>query len=497
MFSPVAFQDTIATRTMPMWAWLAVLLSAPAFPAEFHVAIGGSDADPGTVAQPWATLQHAADSVSAGDTVIVHPGAYDGFDLRTPGLADAWIRFLAEPGVVIDQPNAVTGDGVNVENSAYVLIEGFTVQGAPGAIRNGFRAALSHHVTFRDNRTFDNDQRGFLTGFVDDAVFEGNEAAGTLDEHGIYVSNSGDRPVIRDNYLHGNNGAGIHMNGDLSAGGDGLITGAIVERNVIVDNGLGGGAGINADGVQDSVFRNNMIIGNHATGIALFAQDGADGSKRNLVANNTVVNDNDGRWGITVRDGSTDNTLVNNIFMSRHGFRGAMDIHADSHAGLVSDHNIIEDRVTTDGGDSVILTLAQWQALSGQDANSFVANEAELFENPALPGGDYHLKDGSLALDVGFAPAAPADDFEGDVRPSGPGVDIGADEFDVCMGDELVLSDETVTSDETHAACRILAGPAYDVLAPAHLKLEAGEGVTLRPGFSLGSGAKLTIEPIP
>jgi hypothetical protein len=34
----------------------------------------GSDASPGTAAEPWATLQHAADQVVAGDTVIVHAG---------------------------------------------------------------------------------------------------------------------------------------------------------------------------------------------------------------------------------------------------------------------------------------------------------------------------------------------------------------------------------------------------------------------------------------
>jgi len=56
-------------------------------------------------------------------------------------------------------------------------------------------------------------------------------------EHGIYVGNSGDRPVIRRNVVWGNNANGIHMNGDLSQGGDGIISGAIVEGNIIHDNG--------------------------------------------------------------------------------------------------------------------------------------------------------------------------------------------------------------------------------------------------------------------
>ena len=477
------------------WLVVTVLAAAGAHAAEYHVDPNGSDADPGDAAQPWATLQHAADTVGAGDTVIVHAGAYDGFDLRTGGTAGAWIEFRAEPGVVITAPNAVTGDGINVENAAFVLIEGFTVQGAPGVIRNGFRAALGQHITFRDNRTFNNAERGFFTGFVDDAVFESNEAAGSIDEHGIYVSNSGDRPVIRDNYLHGNNGAGIHMNGDASLGGDGLISGALVERNVIVDNGAGGGSAINADGVQDSVFRNNLLIGNHATGIALFAQDGAEGSRRNLVAHNTIVNDSDGRWALTIRDGSSHNTIVNNIFLSRHGYRGAMDIHPDSQVGLASDHNIVENVLTDDSGNST-MTLAQWQAETGQDLNSLVATETELFVAPGLPGGDYHLRVDAPAVDTALVAATPVDDFENDQRPSGGAPDIGADEFDVCVGQggEMVLSNEAVATDREVFACRIQAGPALDVTAPAVLELNAIDGVTLWPGVSVAPGGGMTVQ---
>ena len=41
-------------------------------------------------------------------------------------------------------------------------------------------------------------------------------------------------------------------------GADGIISGALVENNVIYNNGLGGGSGINCDGVQNSVIRNNL-----------------------------------------------------------------------------------------------------------------------------------------------------------------------------------------------------------------------------------------------
>ena len=46
------------------------------------------------------------------------------------------------------------------------------------------------------------------------------------------------------------NAIGIHMNGDLSAGGDGIISDAQVYGNILHDNNTA--AGINMDGVEKS-----------------------------------------------------------------------------------------------------------------------------------------------------------------------------------------------------------------------------------------------------
>src|SRR5262245_16785359 len=95
--------------------------------ATYYVAIGGNNSDDGSPDNPWATLQHAADTVEAGDTVIVRPGAYRGFNLETSGDAQHLITFSAEDGVTINQDNPVTPDGINLEGASFVVIEGFTV----------------------------------------------------------------------------------------------------------------------------------------------------------------------------------------------------------------------------------------------------------------------------------------------------------------------------------------------------------------------------------
>ena len=115
-------------------------------------------------------------------------------------------------------------------------------------------------------------------------------------------------------------------------GGDGIISGALVEGNVIYDNGLGGGSGINADGVQNSIIRNNLIYDTHASGISLYRIDGGGGSSGNLVVNNTVLVAADGRWALNIQSGSTGNTVRNNILYTATP-SAALDISGDSLPG--------------------------------------------------------------------------------------------------------------------------------------------------------------------
>ena len=201
----------------------------------FYVATTGDDLGPGTSANPWRTLERASNGVQAGDLVIVRAGTYAGFDLRISGTQANPIEFRAEAGVTVNTPNPVTPNhGINLEGASWVVIQGFTVTGMP---RAGIRAVLNHHVTIRGNTCNANGYWGVFTGFTDDVTIENNTASNSVTEHGIYVSNSGDRPIIRHNHLFGNNANGVHMNGDISQGGDGIISGALVEGNIIHDNG--------------------------------------------------------------------------------------------------------------------------------------------------------------------------------------------------------------------------------------------------------------------
>src|SRR5918998_645496 len=363
----------------------------PAAGSTYYVSPDGSAAAAGTEGALFRTIQRAASLVDAGDTVVVRAGRYAGFqlgwDFPQNGTASQPITFRADPGAVIEGRNdAVRNNDVS------------------GCGTWGIFTSHSDYVRIVGNTT----------------SFNNSEPS---DNHGIYVSNATVDPVIVGNEIRGNRGAGLHMNGDLSQGGNGLITGARVEGNVVSGNGEKGGSAINCDGVQDSLIRNNLLYGNHASGISLYRIDAAEGARNNVVVNNTIRMASDGRWAVNIKNRSTGNTVSNNVLL-HDGPRGAINIVRDSLSGFVSDHNAVTNRFSTDDGES-FLTLAQWRAATDQDGNSFVSGPAALFAG----ANDYHLSATSPAIDAGSTLGAPNVDIEGKGRPFGSAYDIGAYEF--------------------------------------------------------------------
>lgn len=406
---------------------LALFLSVaslPLYAATYHIATTGSNPNNGlSLATAWASIQHGANTAVAGDTVLVHPGNYQGFAaMDHSGTPADPIVFFAEAGVQITSPCAYNNlDGINVEGVSWVVVEGFTVNDMP---RTGIRTALSDHVTIRFNSCHSNLKWGILTGFAEHVIIEHNTCSGSEDEHGIYFSNSADDPIIRYNHCFENNANGIHMNGDASLGGDGTISNAQVYGNVIHGNGVNGGSGINCDGVVNSVFFNNLLYDNHASGISLYQIDGGVPSTGNRVYNNTIINASDARWCVNITEDCTGNQVLNNILINQHPWRGSIVVAASALPGFVSDHNIATSRFSPDG-DATILTLADWQAL-GYDANSAVAPaQASLF---ASPGSDFHAASAaSQQVNSGSAAVASVvmDDLDGAPRPQGGAFDIG------------------------------------------------------------------------
>ena len=408
---------------------IILLLTSPdAFSVNYYVSTTGNDSNSGmNPANAFLTLQHASDAVIPGDSVIVFAGIYSGFYHTTSGSSVNRIVFKAQEGTVIDTPNAITQDGINLEGASYITIEGFRLENMP---RAGIRSVTNTDVRIFNNYCTGSGRWGILTGFSENVVIEQNICEYSELEHGIYHGNSADNPHIFKNTCRYNHAAGIHMNADASLGGDGIISNALVEQNIIYENGVGGGSGINCDGVQNSVIQNNYIYLNHASGISLYQIDAAAPCHGTAVINNSIVQPDDARWGLNITNGSADVVVFNNVILSDHAFRGSITADAISIQSLSCNHNVLSDRMSIDDGETN-MTLQEWFEETAQDANSqisvideiFTYTSAEDFE-PTFPG--FLIEMGAQNFAGHEAPVTDIIDFS---RPFYLNYDIGCFEF--------------------------------------------------------------------
>ena len=361
----------------------------------FYVADTGLDTNAGTATAPWATLPHAASRVQAGDLVLVANGEYTGFTTAAGGSALKPIMFKANGNSVVIS-SAAAQDNVTIEHD-YVILDGFQVRAAR---RGGIAVIEATGVIVRNNTVGPNAVWGIFTGFAPAVQIINNEAFGSAREHGIYVSNSriaDDNPVIRGNTVYGNVGNGIQLNGDCYAGGDGVIGGALIENNVVHNNGA---KGLSLISIAASRVQNNLIYENGgAGGIHLTDEIDSAGFCGNptistVIVNNTI-HESDGTAGIRITDGAQGNTLFNNAVIGTNGI-------VDEVGGNASAHNFT-------GTDAVATFIAPGSA-------------------------DYRLTATSPARNVGVASydgvAAPTVDGQALPRPQGGGMDAGAYERD-------------------------------------------------------------------
>lgn len=97
---------------------------SPAPADSYHVDVHhprASDTNPGTQAEPWLTIQHAADVLRAGEAVIVHAGSYaERVSTMSSGSDGAHIVFFAN--------GDATMGGFNIDHD-YIAVVGFNITG--------------------------------------------------------------------------------------------------------------------------------------------------------------------------------------------------------------------------------------------------------------------------------------------------------------------------------------------------------------------------------
>jgi hypothetical protein len=165
-------------------------------------------------------------------------------------------------------------------------------------------------------------------------------------------------------------------------------------------------------------FTNNTISGNSA---------GDGGGFYLWLSYNDAVADfiNNIIWNNTVAEGLADDLYINN------------DGNDDTIPSTVNLYNNDFDQSVTGTYIEIPFPIDP----------SNLNNEDPLFVDAA--SGDYHLTTSSPCVDVGRLEGAPADDMDGDPRPIGDGVDIGADEFDPAAPPTTTSTSSTISTTTT------------------------------------------------
>jgi DNA-directed RNA polymerase specialized sigma24 family protein len=228
--------------------------------ADYYVAPDGNDANPGTLARPFATLTRAVAKAGPGRTVGVRGGTYRPgrtIALKTSGTADRRITVsnYRDEQPVFDGSGLPAGAGFVVQSGAYLTVRGIEIVNAPdiayvcdschddvfnrlsvhGNARTGLQlqGAGTHDNLVLDSDFFDNHESGTTGGYVDGLAFKDGSGAGNRIRGCRVYDNSGDGvdaggfsgALTIDRTWSFGNGANRWGIADFSAGGSGFKLG--------------------------------------------------------------------------------------------------------------------------------------------------------------------------------------------------------------------------------------------------------------------------------
>jgi hypothetical protein len=424
-----------------------------------YVASDGDDAADGSAEHPWRTLQHAADSVVPGDTVVVQEGTYhEEVTLTCSGEVGQRITLRAAAGeaVILDGGGQLDDGFIIDAGISHVSLEGFQLTDY-----RGWTISL------------EGDNRDIVIAYVDSSSSD-NGVHLTLGEHGKPEEGSVEDVLIRDSRFHHHRFAGIdctpgpcnrllimnvqaHNNGaEADWAGDGIAVemgeDIRIEGCQVYDNG-GDGIDLNSrdsrpmSGIE---VRGSQVWGNKRTGIKLWRGGTISGSVVHSMGScgidiaregtyevvNTLVARSglDGDYGMVVAypedsepQGPVSLRVRNSIFAFNYG-----GIYLGESVKLDEDYDLFFSRqdceieaVFSDREDGCFsrddLSGGAWLRETGNGRHSLSADP--LFVDPE--GGDYHLRSESPARDAGDPEQGGTLDVDGNQRPSYGGVDIG------------------------------------------------------------------------
>jgi parallel beta-helix repeat protein len=409
----------------------------------YYVAPDGVDTNPGTEDKPWRSIQKAADTLVAGDTVYIQAGTFEEQIIpKNSGSAGNPITYAANPGdtVTIDGANLnlPRWEGLfNLYMVEYIHVSGLRVINAGPTLNNpGIQVEDAKHILIQNNYVYNTSDAGILVWDSHDVIIEHNEVeAACYNGYNESISiGESDGFEVRYNHVHHSQKEGIDAKDGSSNGkvyGNHVHdTGAVgiyidswdkhtfnieVFGNLIHNVDDDGIAIASEEGglLENVKVYNNIAYGN-LVGLSMFDCCAASTPIKDIqIINNTFYNNGWDPWGggILLENPDAQNvTIRNNICSGNYYFQIAVDPRIPA-GNYTVDHNLIDGYQGTEG------------EIYGDD---YIEGDPRFINHT---GGDFHLRSDSPAIDQGSPTSAPSVDYDGRSRPYGTGFDIGAFEF--------------------------------------------------------------------
>jgi hypothetical protein len=155
---PMATYNTAAiTSGNTLHLFVPMIANNPVDKHKYYVSTSGSDSNPGTFSSPWRTIQKAANTMVAGDTVEIRTGTYNERVLitRSGNATAGFITYTNYPGEspVIDGTGIAISSGaglINLGSASYIKIAGLKITNSDDA---GIYARGGNHILVQNNST--------------------------------------------------------------------------------------------------------------------------------------------------------------------------------------------------------------------------------------------------------------------------------------------------------------------------------------------------------
>lgn len=304
--------------------------SASVAQQEFYVATTGDDANPGTLALPWRTIQHAAETLPPNSVVLVRGGVYN--ERVTLGVSgtgpDERIEFRAYAGEspvidgtglgVPDEPNGL----ILIVDHDWITLDGFELRQYSTATRWRVPVGIhvtghASHITIRNTTVhhIETNYQGQDGGDAHGIAFYGNDPTDPIDSitiegcelrdlklgssEALVFNGNVTNFIARDNRIHDCNNIAIDaigFEGTSPYESTDQARAGLIERNLIWNiDSFGNPAygndrsagGIYVDGGRDVIIDRNTV--HHANiGIEIASEHAGKATSGITVTSNTV-----------------------------------------------------------------------------------------------------------------------------------------------------------------------------------------------------------------